>query len=48
VRTIDIIDFSPAGEFPAYHHTTQDNMSVIDKRTLKAVGQTVLQTIYGE
>ncbi|UOG74434.1 M28 family peptidase [Hymenobacter tibetensis] len=50
VRTIDIIDTMPVGDetFPAYHHTTQDNMSVIDKRTLKAVGQTVLQTIYGE
>lgn len=50
IRTIDIIDTLPFGDevFPAYHHTTQDNMSVIDKRTLKAVGQTVLQTIYGE
>ncbi|MBC8082812.1 MAG: M28 family peptidase [Hymenobacter sp.] len=50
VRTIDIIDTMPVGDetFPAYHHTTQDNLSVIDKRTLKAVGQTVLQTIYGE
>jgi hypothetical protein len=50
VRTIDIIDTLPFGEetFPAYHHTTQDNMSVINRRTLKAVGQTVLQTIYAE
>jgi hypothetical protein len=50
VRTIDIIDHVPVGDeyFPAYHHTTQDNMSIIDKRTLKAVGQTVLTTIYGE
>ncbi|SNS03790.1 M28 family peptidase [Hymenobacter mucosus] len=50
VRTIDIIDHLPVGDdyFPAYHHTTQDNMSVIDKRTLKAVGQTVLTTLYNE
>lgn len=50
IRTIDIIDTVPVGDevFPAYHHTTQDNMSVIDPRTLKAVGQTVLQTIYQE
>ncbi|UOQ72619.1 M28 family peptidase [Hymenobacter cellulosilyticus] len=50
VRTVDIIDHLPVGDeyFPPYHHTTQDNMSVIDKRTLKAVGQTVLQTIYNE
>ncbi|MBC6990972.1 M28 family peptidase [Hymenobacter sp. BT491] len=50
VRTIDIIDHLPVGDeyFPAYHHTTQDNMAIIDRRTLKAVGQTVLQTIYQE
>ncbi|GGG28418.1 M28 family peptidase [Hymenobacter glacieicola] len=48
VRTIDIIDFLPSGEFQPYHHTTQDNMSIIDKRTLKAVGQTLLTTIYAE
>ncbi|AII51490.1 M28 family peptidase [Hymenobacter sp. APR13] len=48
IRTIDIIDYLPTGQFQPYHHTTDDNMSVIDKRTLKAVGQTVLQTVYGE
>lgn len=50
IRTVDIIDHLPVGDeyFPAYHHTTQDNLSIIDKRTLKAVGQTVLQTIYAE
>ena len=48
VRTIDVIDHLPVGDdyFPAYHHTTQDNMSIIDRHTLKAVGQTALQTIY--
>jgi hypothetical protein len=50
VRTIDIIDHVPYGEeyFPPYHHTTKDNMSIIDRNSLKAVGQTVLQTIYQE
>ena len=48
VRTIDVIDFLPNGEFQPYHHTTQDNMSTIDRRTLKAVGQTLLTVIYGE
>ncbi|MBT9393316.1 M28 family peptidase [Hymenobacter sp. NST-14] len=48
VRTIDIIDFLPTGEFQPYHHTTQDNMSIIDRRTLKAVGQTLLTVVYGE
>ena len=50
VRTADIVDMVPFGDdvFPAYHHTTQDNMRIIDRRTLKAVGQTMLQVIYGE
>lgn len=50
VRTVDIIDHVPFGDeyFPPYHHTTQDNMSAIDRNTLKAVGQTVLQTLYQE
>ncbi|RSK51074.1 M28 family peptidase [Hymenobacter rigui] len=48
IRTIDIIDFLPNGEFQPYHHTTQDNMSIIDRRTLKAVGQTLLTVLYGE
>lgn len=48
IRTIDIIDFLPNGEFQPYHHTTQDNMSIIDRRTLKAVGQTLLTVVYGE
>ena len=34
--------------FGAFHHTHADNMSVIDKNTLKAVGQTVLQVVYQE
>jgi hypothetical protein len=34
--------------FGAYHHTHGDNMSVIDRNTLKAVGQTVVQVLYQE
>jgi glutaminyl-peptide cyclotransferase len=34
--------------FGAYHHTHNDNMSIIDKNTLTAVGQTVLQVIYNQ
>lgn len=34
--------------FGAYHHTHGDNMSIIDKNTLKAVGQTVIQVLYQE
>ena len=47
VPTLDIYDHSFAGDiFPAYHHATSDNMSVIDRKSLKAVGQTVLQVLY--
>ncbi|MDJ0365670.1 M28 family peptidase [Hymenobacter sp. H14-R3] len=50
VPTIDIYDHPAYGGeyFPAYHHTTADNMSLIDRKTLKAVGQTVLQVLYQE
>jgi hypothetical protein len=34
--------------FGSYHHTHNDNMSIIDKNTLTAVGQTVLQVIYNQ
>ena len=34
--------------FGAYWHTLDDNMDVIDKRTLRAVGQTVLAVVYRE
>ena len=33
--------------YPEYH-TDGDNMDIIDKNTLKAVGQTVLEVIYSE
>ena len=51
VPSIDIIEYdptSPDGTFGKYHHRHTDNMSVIDKNTLKAVGQTVLQVIYNQ
>jgi glutaminyl-peptide cyclotransferase len=51
VPSIDIIEYdptSPDGTFSKYHHRHSDNMSVIDKNTLKAVGQTVLQVIYNQ
>jgi glutaminyl-peptide cyclotransferase len=46
IPTIDIIDFDVTGNFPEHHHTHQDNMNVIDRNTLKAVGQTLLEVIY--
>lgn len=49
IPCIDIISYNQAtGGFPDYHHTHQDNMQLIDKNTLKAVGQTLLEVIYSE
>ncbi len=48
IPTLDIYDHPKSGidYFPAYHHATGDNMSIIDRRTLKAVGQTMTQVLY--
>jgi Zn-dependent M28 family amino/carboxypeptidase len=49
IPCIDIIEYNQAtGGFGDYHHTHKDNMSLIDKNTLKAVGQTLLEVIYSE
>ena len=48
IPTIDIIDYSDNSGFGDYWHTQNDNMKVIDKNTLKAVGQTLLQVLYNE
>ena len=48
IPMIDIIDFSRQGSFGHYHHTHKDNMDIIDKNTLKAVGQTVVQVVWQE
>ncbi|SHF08917.1 Peptidase family M28 [Bacteroides luti] len=51
IPSIDIIptDLStPDGGFGYFWHTTDDNMSNIDRSTLKAVGQTVLEVVYNE
>ena len=49
ISCIDIIEYNEAnGGFGDYHHTHKDNMSIIDKNTLKAVGQTLLEVIYSE
>lgn len=49
IKTIDIIasDLHEGG-FPLTWHTVNDNMDHIDKNTLKAVGQTVMEVIYNE
>lgn len=50
IPMIDIIDYAPGTDayFPAYHHTHEDNMEVISKETLKAVGETVANVVYHE
>lgn len=50
VPTIDIINMSnkPNQTFGNHWHTHDDNMDVIDKRTLKAVGRVLTAVIYKE
>ncbi|GAB2570109.1 M28 family peptidase [Spirosoma areae] len=49
IPMIDIIhtNIGTGGFFPAWH-TAEDDMSNIDRGTLKAVGQTLLQVLYNE
>jgi Zn-dependent M28 family amino/carboxypeptidase len=48
IPCIDIVNYDPntAKGFGSYWHTQQDTMDNIDRETLKAVGQTVLEVIY--
>jgi aminopeptidase-like protein len=48
IPAFDIIATQPKGDFMPHHHTSNDNMSVIDRKTLQGVGQTILHVIYGE
>ncbi|MBX7050734.1 MAG: M28 family peptidase [Flavobacteriales bacterium] len=56
LRVIDIIDTRPQPvamglggyKFGGYHHTHNDNLNVIDKNTLKAVGQTLMHVVYNQ
>lgn len=48
IKTIDIVPYHPEGSFTPTWHTVNDTMEHIDKNTLKAVGQTVLEVIYNE
>lgn len=49
IPMIDIVHMKTSGEklFGPYHHTHDDNIKVIDKNTLKAVGQTMTAFVYG-
>ncbi len=51
IPMVDIIQQVPTADgfhFGNYWHTQADNMDVIDRNTLKVVGQTVLQVLYNE
>jgi Zn-dependent M28 family amino/carboxypeptidase len=51
IPTIDIIPYYPdckASSFGPTWHTVSDDMDHIDKNTMKAVGQTVIQVLYTE
>ena len=50
IPTIDIIEYDPSTEsnFNKHWHTHKDNMDNINKETLNAVGQTLLDVIYNE
>ncbi len=48
IPMIDIINSKPGIGFGEHHHTQKDNMSIIDKKVLKSVGQTLLEVIYRE
>ncbi len=49
IPTIDIIHYDMLrSDFGSFHHTHDDNMDIIDKGTLKVVGDVVMQVIYQE
>lgn len=50
IPMIDIVEYAPGTDayFADYHHTHEDNMEIISKETLKAVGETVVNVIYRE
>jgi len=50
IPTIDIIEFDATSKskFNKHWHTQNDNMENIDRKTLKAVGQTILAAFYAE
>ncbi|MCS6979964.1 MAG: M28 family peptidase [Flavobacteriales bacterium] len=47
IPCIDIINYhNDTGGFPDHWHTQKDNLEIIDKATLKGVGQTLLDVIF--
>jgi glutaminyl-peptide cyclotransferase len=47
IPCIDIVHMNPStGTYGTHHHKHSDNLTIIDKGTLKMVGQVVLETIW--
>lgn len=48
IPMIDIINIKEDGKFGAHHHTHNDDMEIISKETLNAVGKIILAVVYKE
>jgi glutaminyl-peptide cyclotransferase len=49
IPTIDIVHYDmPRRDYPYWHHTHQDNMSVIDTATMHMVGRVLMNVLYQE
>jgi hypothetical protein len=49
IPTIDIVHYDLQNyNYPSWHHTTQDNMDIIDAATLRVVGEVLVDVIYNE
>jgi len=48
IPMVDIVSYDPIEGFGDFHHTRKDNMEIISKETLHAVGKTLLHVIYYE
>ncbi len=49
IPMVDIIDNRPTNNtFFEHHHTTKDDIKTIDRNTMRAVGQTIMQVLYNE
>ncbi|MEO5644351.1 MAG: M28 family peptidase [Bacteroidia bacterium] len=49
IPTIDIVHYDmQSNRYPSWHHTTKDNMEVIEPSTLRTVGEVLVDVIYNE
>ena len=48
IPMIDIVQNSPDCSFFPYWHTMEDNLGHIDRNALRATGEVVLKTLYGD